>query len=163
MKKEITCDTNLQKLYEIEQHLITFDNIVNKIKKRMRKTSVRIMGFPVNMSQLKVMSAFREGKQLTMSDLCKIANVKMPTMTEMVDKLEAEGFLKRKRDTRDRRVVKVEITAKGRKVHKELLNRRDDEIENLYGNLSATDRVKLTRALKTVLSILERVINKYYN
>ncbi len=162
MKKEKTCSTNLQKLYEIEQQLITFDNIVNKIKKRMRKTSVRIMGFPINMSQLKVMSAFREGKQLTMGDLCKIANVKMPTMTEMVDKLEAEGFLKRKRDTKDRRVVKVIITAKGGKIHKELLNRRDDEIENLYGNLSTTDRDKLTRALRTVLSILERIINKYY-
>ena len=80
-----------------------------------------------------------------------------------VDKLEAEGFLRRKRSKKDRRVVKVEITAKGKKIHKELLNRRDDEIENLYGNLSETDRIKLTRALKTVLGILERIINKYYN
>ncbi|MFC1670372.1 MarR family winged helix-turn-helix transcriptional regulator [Spirochaetota bacterium] len=149
---------DMGKIREIEQYMLEFSNIISNISKKMKKTSVGIMGFPINLSQLKAMSAFDEEGQFTMGELCKVANVKMPSMTEMIDKLENEGFLARARDTKDRRVVRVQMTEKGRKVHKKILGRRSNELVSMYGELSTKDQNELTRSLKKALEILNKVI-----
>ena len=48
--------------------------------------------------------------------LAERLNVRSPTLTSVVDKLVAEGLLKRERDAKDRRVVVLGCTPKGRKL-----------------------------------------------
>lgn len=51
-----------------------------------------------------------------MGQIAKSANLTMGSVTQIIDKLEQKKYLKRQRSTQDRRVVYVELTAKGRKV-----------------------------------------------
>ncbi len=98
-------DKKLGDLAEIEMHLIAIRNLFSDLFQQMVMSSKGLMGFPVNSSQLKAMAAFHEDRQYSMGELCTIAKVKMPSMTEVVDRLEAEGFVERVRDTDDRRVM----------------------------------------------------------
>ena len=79
-EKEIIKD-----LVEIEMRMVEVKNLFSGISTEMVKSSVGIMGFAVNMSQLKAMTAFSEDSLLSMGELCKMANIKMPSMTEVVD------------------------------------------------------------------------------
>ena len=151
-EKEIIKD-----LVEIEMRMLEVKNLFSGISTEMVKNSVGIMGFAVNMSQLKAMTAFSEDSLLSMGELCKMANIKMPSMTEAIDRFEKEGILDRIRDNEDRRVVKVKMTAKGKKMHKEVLKRRADELTKMFGVLTTEDRTKLVDSLKNVSEILIKV------
>ncbi len=148
---------NINDLVEIEMRILEVKNLFAGISTEMVKNSVGIMGFAVNMSQLKAMTAFSEDSLLSMGELCKMANIKMPSMTEVVDRFEREGILDRIRDDGDRRVVKVKMTAKGKKMHREVLKRRADELTKMFGVLTTKDRVKLVDSLKNVSEILVKV------
>ncbi len=151
-EKEIIKD-----LVEIEMRMLEVKNLFSGISTEMVKNSVGIMGFAVNVSQLKAMTAFSEDSLLSMGELCKMANIKMPSMTEVVDRFEKEGILERIRDNEDRRVVKVKMTVKGKKMHKEVLRRRANELTKMFGVLTTEDRTKLVESLKNVSEILIKV------
>ncbi len=147
----------IKDLVEIEMRMLEVKNLFAGISTEMVKSSVGIMGFAVNMSQLKAMTAFSEDSPLSMGELCKMANIKMPSMTEVVDRFEKEGLLERTRDDEDRRVVKVKMTAKGKKMHKEVLKRRADELTKMFGVLTTKDRSRLVNSLKNVSELLIKV------
>jgi len=75
----------------------------------------------------------------------------------MVDRLEAEGILKRVRDTSDRRVVNVSLTEKGRKIHATMVGRRREEMSELFGQLGSRDLNDLVAALRQVSTILRKI------
>ena len=49
------------------------------------------------------------------------------------------------------------MTAKGKKMHKEVLKRRADELTKMFGVLTTEDRTKLVDSLKNVSEILIKV------
>lgn len=146
-------------IQEIEEHMTEIRNIFVRIFNRMMRGNKKFSDIPFSLSQMKALSAFHEDRQYTMSELSKNALVKMPSMTEMVDRLEAEGILKRVRDTKDRRVVKVSLTERGKKIHAKMIGRRREEMSNLFGQLSSRDLNDLVAALRQVSSILKKITN----
>ena len=109
------------------------------------------------LSEIKALAAFRGDKDYTMGDLSKNAQVTMPSMTEMIDKLEKHGMAERYRDTNDRRVVKVRLTSKGRKLRKEFMQKRLEDMKELFGKLSKQELDELITSLRRARHILEKV------
>ncbi|MCX8043299.1 MAG: MarR family transcriptional regulator [Desulfobacterota bacterium] len=151
--------TGMEMIQEIEEHMTEIRNIFVRIFNRMVRSNKKFSDIPFSLSQMKALSAFHEDRQYTMSELSKNALVKMPSMTEMVDRLEAEGILKRIRDTKDRRVVKVSLTERGKKIHAKMIGRRREEMSKLFGQLSSSDLNQLVAALREVSSILRKITN----
>lgn len=81
---------------------------------------------------------------------CEIAAdmiTRTPDITRLVDRLELAGWVERRRDDEDRRVVRVRITSAGR----ELLSRLDRPVLELHkrqlGHLSRDELKELNRLL----------------
>ena len=139
-----------EKIMEVKDFYIEF----------FKKTLVmdgRKSGFDFTLSEIKALSAFRGDKDYTMGELSKNAQVAMPSMTEMVDKLENHGIAERYRDKNDRRVVKVRLTSKGRRLRKEFMQRRLKEMKEIFGELSEIELNDLIESLKRARCILEKV------
>jgi DNA-binding MarR family transcriptional regulator len=66
--------------------------------------------------RLSALSVVVFGGPLTLGELARAEQVKPPTMTRIVTGLEKEGLVKRKGDRGDRRLTRIEATAKGQKV-----------------------------------------------
>jgi len=54
---------------------------------------------------------YRDGR--TVSELAEIFNVRVPTMTRLIDRVEHHGLLRRAGDHEDRRVTRLYLTAEG--------------------------------------------------
>ena len=147
----------MEKVTEIEEHMVEVRNLFVQIFNKMVKGSRRISDMSVTLSQMKALMAFHEDREYSMTELSKNALVKMPSMTEMVDRLELEGVLKRVRDKQDRRVVKVGLTDKGKTVHAEFISRRREEMGGLFGKLTARDQDDLLISLRKVSVILKKI------
>ncbi|MCZ6733679.1 MAG: MarR family transcriptional regulator, partial [Gammaproteobacteria bacterium] len=65
--------------------------------------------------RLSTLATLVADEPVSLSALAKAEIVSLPTMSRMVDALEAEGFVKRRDDKFDSRAVLVSTTAKGRR------------------------------------------------
>jgi DNA-binding MarR family transcriptional regulator len=148
---------NLKEVEEFGDQLRNWRNFFTEFFNKVIKDSGKISGFDFSISQFKVMAAFREDTAYTMSELSKNASVTMPTMTEMIDNLERHGIAERIRDLNDRRVVRVCLTDMGKKLRKQFMDRRRDELKAVYCTLSKKDREDLMNGLAKASNVLKRV------
>ncbi len=83
----------------------------------------------VTMTEIHVIEAIRKCEPATMGTVSKRLMITMGTLTTSVNRLVEKGYVTRKRDVNDRRVVLLDLTEKGQKVfeiHEEFHDRRQD-------------------------------------
>lgn len=91
---------------------------------------------------------------LKMKEIAKELNVSLPAATGMIDRLYRLGLVKREFEPRDRRVVKIVLTAGGRRVLNDIRRKRRKAIEEVFSNLSQKERQVYLKILKKIRDIL---------
>jgi DNA-binding MarR family transcriptional regulator len=87
---------------------------------------------------------------LTLGALAAQEQVSPPTITKVVDTLEARGLVERVRDDADRRVCRVKVTARGRRRLDASRTRRTAWLARQIDALPASDVAQLTAALDVI-------------
>ena len=90
----------------------------------------------------------------SIGELAKMEQVRAPTMTRIIDGLEAEGFIIRKIDKEDRRSLQIQATAKGIKLLQDARKRRLDELVERLEGTSPKDLALLLKASIIIEKIL---------
>ncbi len=145
------------KLNGFEEKIMEVKDFYIEFFKKTLLMNGRNSGLDFTLSEIKALSAFRGESDYTMGELSKNAQVTMPSMTEMIDKLEKKGIAERDRDANDRRVVKVRLTSKGKKLRKEFMQKRLKDLKDIFGKLSEKELNDLIASLKRARCILEKV------
>jgi DNA-binding MarR family transcriptional regulator len=108
--------------------------------------------------ELKGISAFLDpAQEYTMGELSHNAHLPLPNMTSIVDRLSKKGLVKRRRGSKDRRVVNVHLTDKGKTMLHAFMKKRGQELENSLGRLSEKDQKDLFRALEKATKIFQKI------
>jgi MarR family transcriptional regulator for hemolysin len=66
----------------------------------------------INLAQSKVIFALYMQSGPTQREIADIIGVETPTLVPIIDKLEEDGYVKRKPDAQDRRIKRIYVTAK---------------------------------------------------
>lgn len=134
-------------------------NLVKSLKEMTQLVRKRKPGMPfdntvkqLTLAQAEVLIYLCEHKKAKMSDIAKEANVKLPTMTEIVDKLVKNGFLKRERDDTDRRNVWITIADNIKNKTKKIIQSHDRYIEKILSALTMEEK-------KQAINIINKIIN----
>jgi DNA-binding MarR family transcriptional regulator len=90
---------------------------------------------------------------IAVGELAAAEQVRVPTISRLVDALEEDGLVRRVPDPGDRRIVRVEATAAGRALLHAGRRRRIAALAKDIGGLSAKER----KALIGVIPLLERL------
>jgi DNA-binding MarR family transcriptional regulator len=61
-----------------------------------------------------VLVTVRDNPSVTQSELAAVLRIQLPNLVKILTKLEAAGFLRRKRSTKDKRAVELTLTVSGR-------------------------------------------------
>ena len=80
----------------------------------------------------------------------------MPDMTRLLDRMEEAGLVTRERQSHDRRMVRTQITDRGRRLVSDLEDAVADEHRRRLGHLSRTE-------LKTLIDLLARAREAHSN
>ncbi|MFB9906683.1 MarR family winged helix-turn-helix transcriptional regulator [Allokutzneria oryzae] len=89
-----------------------------------------------------------------MSTLAEREGVRMPSMTELVARLERMGLVERERDPDDGRAVLVHITPNGQRLMDELVSAREAFLASRLAALSDADRAAISAALPALHRLL---------
>ena len=104
--------------------------------------------------RLSALSVVVFGGPLTLGQLAGAEQVKPPTMTRIVTGLEKEGLVQRLGDVHDRRLTRIQATAKGRSVLATGRARRVERLATAVRLLPATELAELARATQLLEDII---------
>lgn len=97
-------------------------------------------------AQLSALSVLVFGGPRTLGELAAAEQVRPPTMTRIVQALEAAGLVRRARDPHDARVHRLHATAKGRRVMQRGRERRVANLATLLDRLSPEQIARVNEA-----------------
>jgi DNA-binding MarR family transcriptional regulator len=92
---------------------------------------------------------------LAMGDLARRLGVTVKTVTGVVDRLERTGLAQRVRASGDRRVVQVALSAQGTEVFGRLKATARERLQQVLGQLDASQRAALFSLLEGLAARLE--------
>ncbi|HET7572180.1 MAG TPA: MarR family transcriptional regulator [Gaiellaceae bacterium] len=120
--------------------------------RRVREVDDAAMGIsPARASALSVL-VFGGARSLT--ELAQAEQVTAATMSRLVSALEREGFVRRWPDVNDARAIRIEATAKARRVLERGRARRLDLLEGLLAGASAGE----VEAVRVAAEVVERAL-----
>ena len=104
--------------------------------------------------RLSALSVVVFGGPLTLGQLAAAEQVKPPTMTRIVTGLEKDGLVQRVGDDRDRRLTRIQATARGHKVLAAGRARRIEKLAAAVRRLGGAELAELTRGVQ----LLEEIV-----
>ncbi len=114
--------------------------------------------YGVTASQGYTMLSLPEEGTLSMNELSKTMGVDNSTMTRMVDQLVDKHLVYRKADEKDRRLVRIGLTERGRELHTDL----EEELKNFYkmalDEISEEQRLGIIHSLEQLNRAITRAI-----
>lgn len=94
--------------------------LVVRTARSMKKVlDARLAEYGITSSQHSVLNALAQKDGLSLSEIGKRVYLDKPAITGLADRLEKDGYVVRKRTARDRRVIHLWLTDKGRQLLKE--------------------------------------------
>lgn len=116
----------------------------------LRKESDRALSpWRITVPQASVLALLTEaGRPLPVTRLARLLLQESPSVTSLVDRMCAGGLVERAKDPRDRRVVLVQLTRKGRQTHDAMRATATSFSDELFGVLSADERAILKGLLQ---------------
>jgi DNA-binding MarR family transcriptional regulator len=141
------------------------DTLSDPLSKRRLKMWIRLLGVTraaesslreflrvrhdTTLPRFDVMAAlFRRRDGVTMSELSRMLLVSNGNATTVVDRLEADGLVRRTPSETDRRTVHVALTPEGLAQFEGLATEHEAEVSRLFAGLSEADLDLLTDVLK---------------
>ena|SRR5207247_228931 len=101
-------------------------------------------------ARLSALSVLVYGGPRTLGELAAGEQVRPATMTRIVQFLEQDGYVRRKSDPADGRVVRLQATAKGKRVMQHGRQRRVENLAELLGRLSPAEVARVHEAADLV-------------
>ena len=138
---------------------------MSDLSKRRLKTWIRLLGVTrgaenqlrdylrrahgTTLPRFDVMAAlWRRREGVTMSELSRLLLVSNGNATAVVDRLEADGMVRREAEDGDRRRIRVRLTPEGLEAFEIMALGHEAEVDAILGRLSETD----LEALRDILS-----------
>lgn len=110
----------------------------------------------LTMSQLKILFALRLNGGSGVQDLAHLMGVSPATMTGIVDRLVAAGYVTRREDPQDRRVRRVELAPDGDELLDRIVTAGEEHQLRLMSGMSHAELTVIAHAMDILGQALER-------
>jgi len=103
--------------------------------------------YPITTPQFIALQFLLEHGDMTLGELSKKINHAFSTTTDLVDRMEKNEIVKRVKDTKDRRVVRIHLLEKGKKIIHEVVEKRQDYLGEVLINVNDEEIGQLSKLL----------------
>lgn len=111
----------------------------------------------VSLPQVHILMTLQEDGAMTVSGLAHLLNVSAPSASALIDRLEEREFVRRWRDSEDRRVVHVSITDRGRALLDELMGMGRERARNLFVEMTDEELLATRRGFEAIRRAIDRM------
>tara|TARA_B100001989_G_C24284019_1_gene337792 strand:- start:3 stop:488 length:486 start_codon:yes stop_codon:yes gene_type:complete len=138
-------ETGLEILTNLRKIIRAVDLNSKKLSSESNLTSPQILS----------LAAVAAEGPMTLASIAEAVHLSSSTMVGIIDRLEAKGFLKRERSTKDRRQVFIDITSEGKKIIKKAPRPLQDKLVNSLKKLSKKQQNEIIKSLELLVEMLD--------
>ncbi len=131
------------------------EGILMEIGRRMHAELDAHMVSGITGSQFFVLKTISAKGRLTVSEVAEALGVSLSAITALVDRLAPAGLVVRSRDEKDRRLVWLQVTDKGREVLASCVQGRRRVAIKYFGQLPEKDLENLLEVYEKILAMLK--------
>ncbi|NBG87909.1 MarR family winged helix-turn-helix transcriptional regulator [Isachenkonia alkalipeptolytica] len=135
---------NMDVITEIERELRYLCTIVKQKGREM------LVEFEITPPQFQALLYLVKEEDLTIGELSKRMYLACSTITDLVDRMEKNKMVKRVRDEKDRRVVRVAVLEKGHKIIQKVLTARREYLRDILKDLSEEQQTFILNGISMV-------------
>jgi DNA-binding MarR family transcriptional regulator len=110
--------------------------------------------------QLAVIKMLEPVGKLSLSELSSLIRARNSTVTGIIDRMEREGLVLRKRSESDRRVINIELTPKGQQLATGITVEPVQIFRRVLAELSARDAAELGRILNSLARRVRELVEE---
>ena len=121
-----------------------------------RKDKILAKKMGISVPEFNLMTFFRDQNEIMIRDLINYMNLTPGRVTHLVSSLENQKLLKRYLDKKDRRVVIVRLTAKGKNFAKKVQEELRDYFDALLEQISEKEAASLKKNLQLLSDVFEK-------
>lgn len=110
----------------------------------------RVRAFGLTRAQWLVIARVHRRPGMSQSEAADLLEIEKAPAGRLIDRMEAKGWLERRADPNDRRINRLHLTAGAKRVHAAIWPIAEATVDDALGDLSATERRKLTALMKRV-------------
>ena len=116
-------NNRIRNVESIEKHLRKVDYIIRKNGRMI------LSDFGITVPQFTALQVLINNGEMTIGELSQQMDLACSTITDLVDRMEKNELVKREKDQKDKRVVRVIVLAKGHDILQKVLDRRISFLE----------------------------------
>ncbi|MEJ8567727.1 MarR family winged helix-turn-helix transcriptional regulator [Elongatibacter sediminis] len=135
-----------------DEILVSLRRIMHRIdlhSKQLQRTS------GLTVPQLLILHSVARAGSLPVSAIAREVSLSQGTVTSVLDRLEKRGYLVRRRDSPDRRVVTVSLTGAGKQAVEEAPGLLQEDFVDRYDRLPDWEQKMLAAAVERIASLMD--------
>lgn len=140
-----------------------YEDIIN-IEKYLRKVDyiIRVKGreilndFNITIPQFTALQILIHNGELTIGELSKKMSLACSTITDLVDRMENNELVVRKKDEKDKRVVRIEVLPLGHEIVGKVLEERVKYLEMKTSELTEEEKSSLSEGLESLYNAMKK-------
>ena len=129
------------------------------LRKKLFKHKMLLKQGQMPRSYYHVLGVLIKNGDLPMSEIGRRVHISKSNMTSLIDKLVEDGLVERLPDEKDRRVINIAITDKGKGLLWNWKKRSNEEIKKSISTLSEEDMEKFYESIENIRYILFKLGN----
>ncbi len=145
MNESLSCEH----VANIEKHLRKVDYIIR------RKGREILSDFNITVPQFSALQILINQGNMTIGELSQKMSLACSTITDLIDRMEKAELVVRKKDEKDKRVVRVEVLPNGYDILEKVLNKRIEFLSGKLSDFSDEEKNRLNQGLKALYEAMK--------
>jgi len=139
-------------LYEFGQEMAhLMPRFIREVLRRQFKT---LKTREITISQMIILTLLQEKKRSKMNEIAKALSVTTSAATGLVGRMVKTSLLKRIVDPKDRRVINIEMTEKGRHIIEDIQKQRYKMMMQMFAKVTPIERKRYLGTVKKIYHTL---------
>ena len=124
------------------------------IREFAKRSAKELIGGKITIPQMFILEILNRKGERIMSELAQALSITTSAVTGLIDRMIKAGFVTRTRGIKDRRLVKIKITKKGKTLIENILSQRRQMLRDVFGKLEKVERERYLEILEKVYRVL---------
>lgn len=137
------------KEYNASENVVKIERYLRKVDHIIRRNGREILNdFNITIPQFTALQILINQHEMTIGELSQKMALACSTITDLVDRMERNQLVIRKKDDKDKRIVKIEVLPKGHEIVEKVLERRIRFLESKMEEMTEEQKISLSGGLE---------------
>jgi MarR family transcriptional regulator, organic hydroperoxide resistance regulator len=138
-------------------------DVVSKVETLLRHVAVVVThrgrehlgDYNITPPQFSALLALIDSGEITMGELCQKLFLACSTVTDLIDRMEKNGYVERFKDSKDRRVIRLRVLPAGIAVYEDVIKNRKTYLKTVLAQISDEQQLNLVSSLESLHSLMK--------